>query len=80
MTATIIPLVPRPRHRPPLAPTADRDPIPDSVFAEYFLAAGITPEAMYRYGQPDLASAMAAMIRSRRPRLRVVRPADGETT
>jgi hypothetical protein len=48
------------------------EPIPDETFAEYFLAAGITPERMHGYGEHSLASAMTAVLSSRRPHLRIV--------
>ena len=59
------------RRRPP-AGTPMSEPIPDETFARYFLTAGITPERMHGYGEHSLASAMTAVLSSRRPHLRIV--------
>jgi hypothetical protein len=48
------------------------EPIPDETFAEYFLAAGITPERMHGYGEHSLASAMTRCLRRSRPVLKAV--------
>ena len=71
----------KPKHRrppsslpAPLFPGSDpmSEPIPDETFAEYFLAAGITPERMHGYGEHSLASAMTRCLRRSRPVLKAV--------